>query len=172
MENRVLYQLVGEIRQQCRFAQLAWENLKRHLQMNDGERVFLHVHALLSHGINLSKLFWPDEETARTRGDTLRTELKVEVGSPLELREARAQQNRFDAGLVEWLALHERPVDLNIMPQGTLSGFKEDEFHRSLDPESWRLTYRGVSLDLRKVWQETRQVEASAEAWLRSHNPW
>lgn len=86
----------------------------------------------------------------------------------------RDQVERPDERLEDWMATLENRnfVDMNVMPVGTIAGFKPDNFQRSLDPENFRLHLRGQACDLRQVADELRKVDNTAQTWLRTHQPW
>lgn len=174
MNNQVLFKFVEELRQQCRWGKLAFDNLRVSLQGLDNEKTFFHVHALLSHAEKASRLLWPAREESRPRGAKLRAELKVVDDSPINLRAWYGRFAASDEQLDDWIALMERPdyVEFNVMPQGSLGGYKQDSFQRSLDPETFHLVFRNESFDLRKLATELHRIETTAQAWLRNHNPW
>lgn len=174
MENPLIFKLLEELTLQYRFARHAWQDLPAAIQLNDPERVFYCVHTFLAHTANISRLLWPANPATANRGVHLRQELKVDAGSPLELRALRELLDRFDERLVEWAAAseHRSFVQINLMPVGTLAGFKADDFHRSFDPETFRGAFEGVTFDLRLLWKELQKLELSARNWLKSHNPW
>ena len=58
------------------------------------------------------------------------------------------------------------------MPVGTLGGFPADDFHRSLDPETMRFTFEGVSGNLRQMGDVLKKIDSETEKWLRKNNPW
>ena len=174
MDNRIFYKTVEEIRQQCRFAQLAFVALRTSLNEQDPERCFLHVHAFLFHATTVSRFLWPARAESRERGDQLREALKVAPDSPLLLPGVRRQTEGFDEAFEDWIHALDNPgyMDMNLMPTGTISGFKADTFQRSLDPETFKLVLRGAECDLRKVTDELRKIDAAIQQWLRTHNPW
>ncbi len=174
MDNRIFFKALEELRQQCRFAQLAFQNVRTTLNEQDPERVFLHVHAFLNHAATISRFLWPARAESKERGDRLRQELKLADDSPLLLQGVRRQVEGFDEAFEDWLAILESPnyMDMNLMPTGTMSGFKADTFQRSLDPDTFKLHLRGAECDLRKIADETRKLDAAIQQWLRTHNPW
>jgi hypothetical protein len=174
MDNKTLYRMVEELRQQCRFALLGFQSIRSTLNTNDPERVFLQVHAFLGHAVSVSRLLWPNRAESGARGERLRQELKAPADSLLRLTGFREQVDRFDEAYEDWLlGLEDRSyMDMNLMPVGTVQGFKADSFQRSLDTETLRLFLRGTPCDLRKVNDEIRGLEAAAQQWLRTHNPW
>ena len=174
MEKHVLYRMVGEVRQQCRFGLMAFESLRLRLNEQDAERVFVDVHAFLGHAFMISRLLWPARESSGARGEALRSELKVAADSLLRMAGLRVQLERFDEAYEDWLlALPEAGyVDQNLMPTGTMAGSKADIYQRSLDPDTLVLQLRGVPMDARKLSDAIRALDGATQQWLRTHNPW
>jgi hypothetical protein len=174
MDNPLIYKLVEELRLQGRFASLAWQELPKAVQANDPERAFLHVQSLLTHAAQISKLLWPAAADSRERGERLCHELGVGSPSPLELRDLRALLDHYDERLVQWAGASEHAgfVALNLMPLGTLEGFRGDTFHRALDPETFRGAIQGVTFDLTALIKAIQSLDRAAERWLKSHRPW
>lgn len=174
MENRVFYKTVEELRQQCRFGLLAFQNLRGALNEQDPERVFFQVHGFLTHATMISRLLWPARTESQARGDRLRHELNIAADSPLALRGIRGQIEHFDEAFEDWVTTLEEAnyVDMNLMPLGTTSGFKADKFQRNLDPDTFNLHFRGAPCDLRKVSDQIRGLESAAQRWLRTNHPW
>lgn len=174
MDTKVVYRMVEEVRQQCRFGQSAFESLRLRLNELNQDRVFVEAHAFLGHALMVSRLLWPNRAESAVRGETLRQELKVPADSPLRLAGSRAQLERFDEAYEDWLATLPEAgyVDMNLMPAGTMLGSKEDVFQRNLDPDTLILRLRGAPIDLRKLAEALRALETNTQAWLRTHNPW
>lgn len=174
MDKQMLFKWMEELRQQCRFALGSFQNLKSCLNSVDTEKVFLFVHAFLSHAFVVSRILWPVRENSQARGEALRNELKIGEDSPLGLKSIQAQLQHPDERFEDWLeGLENRNyVDMNVMPAAAIGQFKQDAFQRSLDPDTFRLELRGASCDLRQVWDELRKLEGTVQFWLRSHHPW
>jgi hypothetical protein len=174
MDKKVAYRTVEELRQQCRFAQLAFQALRLRLNELDQERVFLYVQAFLSHAVMISRLLWPARAASSERGETLRKELSVPGDSALRMSGGREQVETFDEGYEDWLAALPGAdyVDQNLMPTGTMAGSRADVFQRSLDPDTMVFQLRGQPIPLRKVSDAIRVLDASAQQWLRTHQPW
>ena len=174
MDKKVLYRMVEEARQQCRFAQATFQLLRMRLNEPDPEKVFLEVHAFLGHAVMISRMLWPARSSSAARGESLRAELKVPAGSPLRMAGSREQVERFDEAYEDWLmTLSEADyVDMNLMPAGTTLGSRQDVFQRSLDPDMLTFHLRGVPMDLRRLSDALRDLEAAAQQWLRTHHPW
>src|SRR5512137_3008843 len=103
MDNQIAFKLLEELRQQCRFAQYAFQHLRNSLNAIEAEPVFFYAHAFLAHAVNVSRLLWPERAESGGRGDYLRGELKIAEGSALRLRDYRAQAGRSDERLEDWL---------------------------------------------------------------------
>jgi hypothetical protein len=174
MNNQVAFKLLEEIRLQCWMGKLAYEHLRTALQAMDAEKTFFYVEALLNHACHVSRFLWPARAGSKERGDWLRKELKTAEDSPINLRDLRNRLEAADEHLEDWIGSMEKPVylDFNIMPQGSLSGYKQDSFQRSLDPDTFRLVFRGQTCELRRVAEELHRLESAAQLWLRTHNPW
>ncbi len=174
MDNQVFYKLVEEVRQQGHFAQFAFQNVRNSLVALDSARVFFYVHAMIAHVSNISHLIWPARPESKNRGDQLRAELKVEEKSPLRLADFRKQLDRFDEGLEDWASAleHRNYMDMNIMPQGTISNYKQDAFQRNLDPDTYQFWFRGDACNLRALADELRKLDSAVESWLKTHHFW
>lgn len=174
MDAQLQFKLIEEVRQQCRFGQIAMRQLKTDLWALDAERVFFYVHAFLGHAVALSRLFWPERPSSEERGALLRQELKVADDAPLQMRALRAELEHYDEHLEDWIGslTHRNFHPMNVMPQGTLGGAMQDTFHRNLDPDTLRLEYRGVTCELRRVADQMHKIETDSDYWLRHHNPW
>jgi len=174
MNNPILFKLLEEVRLQCRFGKLAYENLRTSLQGMDAEKTFFYVQAFLNHAGHVSRWLWPARPASKARGERLRTELKATDDSPLNWRDGRVHLEAADEQLEDWLGALENPavLDFNIMPQGSLSAYKQDTFQRNLDPDTYQLVFRGQTWDLRRIADELHRLESAAQVWLRTHNPW
>jgi hypothetical protein len=165
---------MDELRQQCRFAHVAYQSLKTSLNALDSERVFYHVHAFLGHAGVVARLLWPAREASMDRGTRLRTELKVGEGSVLQLRGMRPQLEAEDERFEDWLQGLESAnyVDMNVMPVAAISDIKPDSFHRSLDPDTFMFHWRGVACELKPVSEELKALDFGIQSWQKTHHPW
>jgi hypothetical protein len=174
VDPQTTFKFLEETRLQCRFAQFAWSNVRSGLQAFDAERSFFYVHAFLSHAGAISRLLWPDRDSSKPRGECLRQELAVPDNSPLRLRELRPHLEKADELYEDWLATLEYKgyVDMNLMPQTALGSSRPDTFQRDLDPDTFRLSFRGVPIELRAVADAVRQLDATSAVWMKTHKPW
>jgi hypothetical protein len=174
LSAQVGFKLLEEIRLQCRFATLAYESVRSNVQAWDPEKTFFYVHALLSHTANVSRLLWPARAESKARGDWLRSELKVTDESPIKMGNLRNSLEASDEQFEDWVAAMETPsyLDFNIMPQGTTQGYRQDVFQRNLDPDTFKLVFRGTSCDLRQIIDQLHRIDSAAQTWLKTHKPW
>jgi hypothetical protein len=174
MDNQVIYKLMEEIRLQCRFSQAAFQNIRSNLAGLDQEKTFFFVHAFLGHAVRISRLLWPEREGSAARGETLRCELKAGEQGGLRMRNLRPLLEREDEWLEDWMGTLENKnyVEMNLMPMGTMAGFRQDSFQRDLDPDTYQMVYRGELIDLRLLLQEIRQMEAAVQQWFKTSKPW
>ena len=174
MDNRIVYKLVEEAQQRCRFIDVAFDQLRQSLNEQATEKVFYHVHAFLGHVAALNGLFWPKRQSSLPRGDKLRQELKVADASALNIHDLRGHLVADDESFEDWLNGLRDPnyVDFNLMPVSAMSGMGGDTFQRNLDPENFQLQYRDSSCDLKKIHDETRALQTAIERWKREHTPW
>lgn len=174
MDNPLIFKLLEEILLQCRQAQHAMNRISAEAGMNQPELAVFYAEAFLSRANNISRLLWPDNPEFNERGEKLRSELRVDSGAALSLTEHRAQAAAYDVNLIKWAESSERRdfVSVNLMPLGTLEGFREDQFHRNLDPDTLRYSFEGISTNLRQLQKELQKIEQQAQTWLKLHNPW
>jgi hypothetical protein len=174
VETRIAYKFVEEVRQQCRFTLLAFRCLKDGVTASNAEQLFLFAHSMVGHALQVARLLWPDREESRPRGEFLRNELKATEGALRRLTGLGARLAKSDEWFENWLGnLSDLSyLPMNVMPIGTMAGFKEDSFQRNLDPEVLELRLQGEAIELRKIADEARQLEIACERWLRTHNPW
>jgi len=174
MDNPQLFKVMEELRQQCRFALFAFQNVKTSLNGLDPEKVFFYVDAFLTHAVVISRLLWPEREASRGRGDQVRGALEIQEGSALRMQGFRTQLEQTDEKFEDWLTAMEQPnyVEMNLMPMAAISDFKPDAFHRNLDPDTFRLHWRGSVCELKPLVAEIRHAESQVQTWLKTHNPW
>lgn len=168
------FKLVEAVRQECRFALLAFARLRSALNETDQEWIFVSAHAMLQHAGEVARFLVPSRPVSAARGEFLRRDLGVEAGSALLVPALREMLERSDETYEDWVDGLESPhyLEMNVMPQGALAGSTPDVFHRRLDPDSLRLGFRTWSVDLKRTSLELRRLEGACQTWLRGHTPW
>ena len=102
-ERQIANIFLNEITNQCKFALMAYEDLRQALNSNDALRIWYFIHAFLTATGNISKLLWPGNRKYRKRGAKLRESLSVGDNSPLKKREFRNYLEHFDEHLEDWV---------------------------------------------------------------------
>ena len=168
------FKLMETVRQECRFALLAFQHLRTALNEADQERIFLFAQSMAQHASQVACFLVPARPASTARGEFLRSELKVETSSPLLVPALRELVERGDERYEEWVDSLETPhyLEMSVMPQGALAGSSPDVFHRRIDPDSLRFGFRNWTLDLNRLAQELRRLEGACQTWLRGHTPW
>lgn len=169
MEQEQLIKFVEEIRQQCRFAKIAWAGLRSSLNGMDKDRAFFYIHALLDRARMVSHFLWSDNASSNSRAASLREILKVSDSSPIHDSSLKTFADSRDQDFERWLFSleHSRYLGTNIMPQGAMSEFGQDAFLRNLDPEVYQFTWYDRDIDLKKIFESLRAIESAATAWLK-----
>jgi hypothetical protein len=168
------FKLVETVRQECRFALLAFQQLRTVLNEADQERVFLFAHSMAHHAGQVACFLTPARPASAARGEFLRGELKIEPASPLLVPALRELVERGDERYEEWVENLESPhyLEMSVMPQGALAGSSPDVFQRRIDPDSLWFGFRDWTVDLNRLAQELRRLEGACQTWLRGHTPW
>ena len=169
MEPERLIKTIEEIRQQCRFARIAWNSLQNKLNGMDSESVFFYVHALLERTHETAQLLFPPSETSAEKGGNLRQALKVTDKSVLGTTDLTPFLDKTSDRLDQWMNSlgHYRYIPMNIMPKGTMVDFRQDAFLRNLDPDTMEFSWLGQTIDLANLNKELQAIENAVEAWLR-----
>lgn len=171
MDENLTHKWIEELRMQCRFATFAWHQMRSSLISMDNDKSFFYVHAFLNHAMETARILWPEDADGKERGASLRQSLETDDASLLNQASLRRIITRFDERFELWISTLSNPhfLTTNVMPKGTMAGSREDVFVRSLDPETYQLEILDQHFDLRKLHDALRQVDQSAEHWLRKH---
>lgn len=158
---------VEEVRQLCRFGKYAWQGLRSSLNGMDNEKAFFYIHALLDRARQVSHFIWSSEYSDQSAA--LRDALKVGDDSVLKMGELAVFADAAEGNFYRWLSNldHDHFLGMNVMPQGTMSEFRQDAFLRSLDPDLFQFTWYDRTVDIRKVARALHDLESVAESWLK-----
>ena len=171
MEPERLIKTIEEVRQQCRFARIAWRGLQNNLNGMDSESVFFYVHALLERSREVARMLFPANDGDAEKGKTLRQALKVADKSVLGTTDLAPFLDKTGERLDRWMDSlgHYSYVPMNIMPKGTMVDFRQDAFLRNLDPDTMEFSWLGQTIDLDNLVKALQAVENAIETWLRRH---
>ncbi len=144
---------IREVERQTQFGLVAAADLENALKLQDMERIWYSVQALLVAAGNVSKLLWPPKLEFRGRGEVLRKALDVPDGSPLSSRDFRNHFEHFDERLEALAESSTRGVfvDSNVGPPGMIAGLDQDDFLRNYDTSTDSVTFLGDSYPLKPV---------------------
>ena len=154
MDKQLLQIYYFEIVRQCDFALLAVQHLKMALTSNDtGSLTWYSLQNFLVAVGNLSKICWPVKKLSEKRGQELRKKLGVLDNVSIAPRIFRNHFEHFDERLENWAKSSKRRnfIDSNIGPQNMIVGIDTSDFLRNFDQNTWILTYRGDSYELKPI---------------------
>jgi len=165
METMILQIFQHEVKRQCKFASIAFKDMKHALDTHDMDRIWYCVQAFLIAAGNISKLLWPSAPLLPERGDELRTSFAISDESPLEPRKFRNHFEHFDERLEKWAASSKRNnfVDSNVISQGAIKGVNLEDCLRNLDSTNFAVTFRGDVYYLLPVYKAIEELWRKAE---------
>lgn len=105
-ERQVADIFLYEVANQCKFALMAFEDLRQVLNSNNALHIWYSIHALLTAAGNISKLLWPskgDTKEYLRRKRELRKNLSIKDDSSLKNRKFRNYLEHFDQELQNWV---------------------------------------------------------------------
>jgi len=165
MEKFALQAFMYELQHQCRFADLAFQDIANALRESTADRVFLAAHTFLVAVGNISKLLWPMKKSSEARGHELRGLLQVSDDSVLNSRVFRNYFEHFDEHLDKWANSSKRKhfADSNICPPESISGLDPEDWMRNLDPTSLTLTFHGNSYHILETMEALKPICAATQ---------
>ena len=176
METKIMFRLVEETRQQCRFARFAYQELRNKLITTDAEKLFFFIDGFLLHLARIQHILWSDGDDVKQKetGESLRKALKFSEGGPLKTPSLQSECVDQLLQFQKWLETlpNSDYLDMNVMPSGTLDDSGADQYHRNLDPETMMLRVRDTQFDLSSFERDLRKIESATESWLRNNHPW
>jgi hypothetical protein len=176
LHPKALKMFQREVERQCKFALMAYDDLREALRNNDMWRVWYFVQALIYALGNISYLLWPVRPRIKNRGAQLKSSLSVKDDSPLKARAFRDHFTHFDERLDEWALSSENhdyaDSNVGITPgKGVLFWFAEGEYLRNIVrtdyPAQFDITFRGEALSLLPIMKAVQDLAQKAEAKSR-----
>jgi hypothetical protein len=143
---------VGEIVMQAKIAKRAAERLQAANEPDhfDGLEIWVSIQSILGAAANVSKILWPSRESAKARGEKLRTLLGIDEHNLLSDRKFRNHFEHYDERIEDWFEKNGSAVymDLSINPFGSIWGGNPPNLHRGYNPLTQTLSFRGESVDM------------------------
>ncbi len=149
--------LIGEIVAQAKFAENAASQLAN---SSDPIAVWGSIQSILVATANVSKILWPVKKQSKERGKHLRDLLGVDNDNLLSDRTFRNHFEHYDERIEEWVKKNNSSVymDSRIDPFEQTPTSLPQFFHRSYNPSSRKLSFRGESIDLAAVLAELTAI--------------
>ncbi len=150
---------LSEIVFQARIAERAASRLGDQTSDVDHVDVWSAIQSILVAAGNVSKILWPSEKNAE-RGEHLRKLLSVDDGNPLKSRKLRNHFEHYDERIQSWFEESGSVVYLD--PEirssaGHLISMPRAS-HRSFDPTTMTVTFRGETTDLKGILSALREI--------------
>lgn len=143
--------LIDEIMLQSKIARRALEHLKQLDEENlDRIEVWSTIQSFLVSSGNVSKILWPRKQY-KSRGDKLRSQLKVSDDNPLAKRSFRNHFEHYDERVEEWFAKHPTAIYDDLAMNPSLLAFDVPSAHRGYNSFNNTLLFRGELLDLNEL---------------------
>lgn len=159
--------LISEIVTQAKFAEIAANQL---METTDSVETWASIQSILVAAANVSKILWPVNKQKKARGKYLRDFLVVDEGNLLSDRTFRNHFEHYDERIEEWVEANNSSVymDSRIDPQEPSLFTLPQFFHRSYNPTSKALSFRGESIDLDAVLTELSKIREKCRLPLKS----
>jgi len=141
---------ISEIVKQAKIAKRAAERLHATIDHFDEIEVWSSIQSILVAAGNISKILWPSRKASAIRGRKLRALLSVDNGNLLSDRKLRNHFEHYDERIEDWFEKSQSAVymDSKIDP---LESNWITNYHRTYNPLTQLLTFRGESLDLGRL---------------------
>ena len=176
MSSQIL--LISELRTQCMFALIAYNDLIKSLESLESiasrdkeklDRCWYSIEAFLIAVANISRILWPSSpggsavpSEVSSQRENLRNLLALDDSSPLKPRRLRNYLDLYEVRIEEWAAtLTDRIlIDSNIVPIDFLSGTDPNQIAsmRNFDPQTRTLYFADEKYELEKVVKAVSQL--------------
>jgi hypothetical protein len=157
----LIEQFLMEIKHQCEFAEMAYEDLLRYAYSPTvgTQRVIYSLQAFLIAAANISKLLWPDKKYSM-RGSELVDMLSIdETHSVLKSRAPRNHFEHFDERLHEWYntSTHHNVIDLSVGPADRMVSGQID-FMRFFNTTTFAFKFRNDEYQIEPMMDEIKEI--------------
>lgn len=175
MERMLLHIFQTQVLIQCKYVQLAVDQLNKSMQhageTGDVVPVFSAIQNLLNAAANISKLCWGSQGKRESERKALRDSIGISNASPLREVYMRNNFEHFDERLERWWAESKRHnyVDLNI---GIVFHSTDIiDIFRNYYPAHREITFWGQSFNLENIVNEVLRILPAVEA-AQALGPW
>ena len=175
MDDVIITLFLGEIKRNCEFALIAYEDILKYSQSikpgdyNTLNRLWLSLELFLIAFANISKILWPSRSNRCSkckfqpelpqdmlgRRQKLRTILSIEESSPLAFRTFRNYFEHYDNELERWVKKSQSKiiVDSNIGPIESIDLNPKNPiaYMRHFDQYKCILYFRGKEFDIKQA---------------------
>lgn len=151
---------MGEIVMQSKIAERAAERLSPNSEHNDSLEVWCSIQLILIAAGNVSKILWPQRKKYITRGEKLRKLLQVDDDNLLSDRKFRNHFEHYDERIEDWFEKNSSVVyiDKKIDPFKSFWGENINTAHRTYNPLTMTLNFRGEVLDLGSILSALKEI--------------
>lgn len=149
--------LIGEIVTQAKFAEIAAHQLTN---TTDFVETWAAIQSILVATANISKILWPVRQQNKARGECLRELLGVDEDNLLSDRTFRNHFEHYDERIEKWFENNNSAVYMD----SAIDSFEPTPFslpkfyHRSYNPMTKMLSFRGESMDLAAILTELAKI--------------
>ncbi len=148
--------LLREMELQCDLALTSYEELEESIKGFENDKLWHSIHAFLDTTSKISELVALCKKAINDHGGG--EELRMILDSTRNSKLSDPALKRFSISyrdrLEEWAKQTEKIVEKNVIEKGCISGIDEKDMLRHFDPETYELTIRGQSYDLKGYYQE------------------
>jgi hypothetical protein len=169
VDSQLQQLFVMEIKNQCIFAKIAYNDFRRSLESNDMDRIWYSIQGFLVAVANISKMLWSTKVKYPNRGEDLRKSLSVDNNSPLNSRKVRNHFEHFDDRLETWYeeSPTHRYIDRSIASGiNFVGGSAPIDYIRNFDNDRSVLTFRGEEYEIIPVINAVEELLQSTEKEL------
>lgn len=157
--------LIGEIVTQAKFAEIAAYQLTN---TTDFVETWAAIQSILVSTANISKILWPARPQNKVRGEYLRELLGVDEDNLLSDRTFRNHFEHYDERIEKWFEDNNSAVYMD----SAIDSFEPTTFslpkfyHRSYNPMTKTLSFRGESMDLLAILTELAKIRKKCRGFV------
>lgn len=151
-----------ELKRQCQFAVMAYNDLTKYLTEFNLERFWFSVQSFLIATANISKILFPSEKSDRDLivAEDIRKMLSIDDISSIKPKRFRNHFEHYDERIEEWVKKSQSHtiVDTNIAPKGFIQVGDPYAYMRNFDPQKFELNFRDEEYEIRPVIREINSL--------------